>query len=183
MNKWLKIILLILLALALVLIAKIIYFEMTKTCCAPLPEPPVQNTELNNIKIVYSSNNGSLPPEYYRENTLTIETDDKGEVKAEYAISDYKEVLQKESVKVSKEQLSRLMEQLKKINPESKDDENSDCTGGTTKSLKVTQGEKILAEASAYNCASQSSNQSLEDFSAIIEEMLSNQSSNTLKEF
>lgn len=128
-------------------------------------------TSNKNLTIIYSKNNGSLPPEYQRKYEFTITTDASGAITGEYTVNDYKDTKDMKSVAVTFEQLNKIITALKTVKPES--DQNSDCAGGSTKSLKVSQNNVVILETFAYNCAGKSTNESLEEFSAIVEEMLS----------
>ena len=141
-----------------------------------VPSPIFQNEVLKefsrnqtNFEIVYESNNGSLPPEYFRQNLLTISTDKNGVISGKYQIKDYKKVLEEKPIVVSRDQLQRLIKTASQINSEANIDVNSGCTGGSTSSLKISQDNKVLLKTSAYNCAGRSTNDSLERFSAEVE--------------
>lgn len=167
MSKKIKIILFVFLAVLVFLIVKGIQFRTTK-----VENQALEN--LNNLKIVYSTNNGSLPPPYHKEYELTITTNESGKITGEIKASDYKSVLETKSVAVSEEQLKKLIELYKNVNPKEDESITSGCTGGSPKSVKISQGEKVLLETSAYNCGGKSSNESLADFSAEADKILSN---------
>lgn len=167
-KKYKKIILYIVLAIALFLVAKIAYFEYHKPCgnCGRSPSNNILKltNDYSNLLIIYSSENGSLPPPYHRENIVTVSTDEVGKIKGIYTTRDYTKVIEEKSLTVSREQLKQLITALAKINPESNDDSTLGCTGGSSNSIKISQNKKILLTTSAYNCADKSSNESLENF-------------------
>lgn len=143
------------------------------------------NTDLHNLKVVYSYDNGSLPPDSHRQYEFNITTDNKGEIKSEYTLSDYnvhtlqevndyKNVLEKRPFTFSWEQLSRLINASKKVNSKSDDSINSGCSGGSNRSIKIAQKDELLLEATSYNCDGKSTNESLEEFSAEFAGILAN---------
>lgn len=152
----------------MLLIAKVAYFEYLKFC-SNCGRPPAKDIlellkDYSNLSISYSSDNGSLPPPYHRENIITISTDKTEKIQGKYTIRDYKNVLDERIINVSPEQLKKLITSLSKINPESNDAVISGCTGGSSKSIKISRNEKVLLSVSAYNCSNKSSNESLEKF-------------------
>lgn len=173
-NK--KIILYIVLAIIIFVVVKIAYFEFLKLCgnCGKAPSQNILTLTKNhsNLLITYSSNNGSLPPPYHRERVVTISTDGKGKIKGTYTVGDYKTVIEDKSLTVSREQLNKLITAAAKINPKSDEGSVSGCTGGTSKSIKISQNNKMLLETSAYSCALKSSNESLEKFSLEAERII-----------
>lgn len=127
--------------------------------------------DLQNVKFVYSTDNGSLPPPYHRKSVLTISELD-GSVIAESVISDYKNVLEKKKVNITADQFGDLVNRALKLETEDTS-LNDGCTGGTNKSVKITKGNEILIETSNYNCAGISTNKSLLNFSMEIEQLIS----------
>lgn len=178
MSKRFKIFLFIFLVVIVFLIVKLVIYESTKLC-GRCNQPVVPNTvsQINdyaNLKIVHSSGNGSLPPPYYRSYTFTILTNSSGEIAGEYKVSDGRgKIFEKRALTISSEQLTNLIAVAAKINPKTDESVNSGCTGGIGKSLTISQNNNVLLEASAYNCAGKSSNDSLEKVSAQIERLLS----------
>lgn len=167
----------LILAATLILVGKVVYSEYYKLC-GRCYKPIVPNTisqitkDYVNLKIVYSKNNGSLPPSYYREDVYTITTDRTEIITGEYTIRDYDKVTEKNPLVISREQFTKLIAAAEKINPESNDSINLGCTGGSAKSIKISQNDKVLLDTSAYNCADKSTNESLEKFSAEFEKIL-----------
>lgn len=169
-----KKIILIIFGLLIIVIAGVVYIESTKTCCAP---PPFQNQVLDqfsknqaNFEIVYTTSNGSLPPQSYRQNQLIISTNQEGSASAKLRISDTIKVLEEKSIDITNIQLQRLMKTASQIDPKSKDADG--CSGGSTKSVKITKDTKVLLEASSYYCDDTSTNKSLEEFATEVERLL-----------
>jgi len=167
-KKYKKIIIFIVLAIVVFLVVKIAYFEIFKLCgdCERSPSNNLLKLTKNysNLLIIYTSENGSLPPPYHRERIFTISTDGAEKIKGNYTIRDYKNIIEEKSLSVSREQLNKLITALVKINSKSNDDTVSGCTGGTSNSIKVSQNNKTLIDTSAYNCAFKSSNESVKKF-------------------
>lgn len=178
MSKRTKIVLLIILAsVAAFVIAYWIFFEYFDPC--PRCKKPVVSKRVSeignnytNLKIVYSTNNGALPPPYHRSKILTITTDASGTITGEYKISDGRDVLEKKTVAVSKEQLASLIAATAKINSQSDNSVNLGCTGGTGKSLEISQNDTLILEAAAYYCAGKSTDEGLEKVSVEFEKLL-----------
>lgn len=167
-ENYKKVILCIILAIILFLVAKFAYFGYFKLCgsCGRSPSDNILsiNKDHTNLSITYSSNNGSLPPQYYREKTVTITTNEKGEIKGKSTIKDYSKVIEENSLTVSAEQLNKIINASAKINPKSDDNVTFGCTGGTSSSIKITQNGKEILATSTYNCADRTSNKSLDNF-------------------
>lgn len=146
--------------------------------CARCYKPEIENgvpqitKDYTNLKLVYTRNNGSLPPDYHRDYTYTITTNEKGEVSGDYVVKDYEKVLEQKPLAISKKQLEKLIAAVKKIDPKTNDNTNSGCTGGTYESVKISQNTKSLLQISSYSCAGKSTNESLEEFSTIVEKIL-----------
>jgi len=174
-NK--KIIIGIVVVVALIIAGKLLYNQLVDYC--PRCKNPATPNEVlritngnTNLSIVYSKNNGSLPPQYHREDVFTVTTDEKGTISAEHTVKDYKEVLEKKPLIFSHENLNQLLGIATKIDSKSNDSANLGCTGGSNKAIKISQKDKILLETSSYNCGGKSTNESLEKFSADIEKIL-----------
>lgn len=186
-NK--KVILYIVLAVVLVLAAKIAYFELFKTCgdCGEPEVNPASYSEsrnsaeidkietdknFNNLKIIYSNNNGPLPPAYHREYIYTISKNAAGEVTAGYEANDYNKLLEKKSLSFSGDQFNELVSGALAVGISSNPNALDGCTGGTSESIKILRGEEVLLQTSAYNCAGKSTNESLNIFSAQFGKMM-----------
>lgn len=172
-----KIILYIAFGLALILFGKFLYLQL-EDYCPRCKKPVVPNEVLKitndykNLTIIYSKNNGSLPPVYHREDIFTVTTNEKGNSTGEYAIKDYKKILEKKPFTISHEQLSKLLRIAARIDPKSNDSVNAGCTGGSVKSISISQNKKVLLETSTYNCSGKATNESLEKFSDEVEGVL-----------
>ena len=130
-------------------------------------------------KIIYTSDNGSVPPQYHRIYTSTFYRDAEN-FWAEYKIeSGYPndrfavktEVIKEEKKIITEEKFQNLISKALKISPESDSDKLAGCTGGNTESLTIYDEEKIILETSNYNCAGRKSNSSLSTFSKEINEL------------
>ena len=163
-NKKVKITVLIILAVVVFLITKLVY--VVENSISEI------NKNYANLTIVYSKNNGSLPPPYHREYVFTISTDGAGNIKGESTIRDYDKVIEKTPFVVSREQLNKVITASAEIHPESNDSVNLGCTGGSATSIRISQSNKMLLATSAYNCAGRSTNNSLERFSAKVEDIV-----------
>ena len=137
----------------------IIVDELSKTC----DDCDKTLNDYRNYTLVYSSDNGSLPPPYHRERTLTASKNTEGKVTAEYEINDYSTTLEKKEVYISSEQFDSLVNDALLVAP-GESDSLEGCTGGTSKSLQVFEGEKSIIDVYSYNCAGKTTNKSLEDF-------------------
>jgi len=176
MNK--KIIVLTIVLVALVVAGKIAYDQSTKVCCGPAPE--IQNNILqkfsnnkSNFELTYTSDNGSVPPDYYRENTVKVVTDKDGSPSGSLKVEDYKKVLEEKKLAVSDEQLTRIMEDAAQVKPTSNPVKTLGCTGGGNKSLSIyLGGDDRIFNVSSYSCADQASNESLEAFAEKFEATL-----------
>ena len=158
----------------IILLGKFLYAQLIDYC-PRCKNPKVVNNIINinkdnkNLEIIYSKNNGSLPPPNYRENIYTVVTDDKGNIKGEYVTRDYNKTIKQKALTISKEKLKKLMTVIEKIDPKTNDNANSGCTGGAYKSIKISQNTKVLLQTSSYNCAGIATNESLEKLSLEIE--------------
>lgn len=174
-GEFRKILLIIAVVAAFLLAAKIGYLTYFKLCenCGNTPSKDVKVNNVSSIgkhygalSIVYSSENGSLPPPYHKEKIVNITTDTIGEIKGEYMVQGYKkdEIMEKRGLSVTYEQLEKLIAAAAKINPNSDESSTDGCTGGTSKSIKISQYDRTILETSNYSCALKVSNVSLEKF-------------------
>ena len=171
--------------IALIIIGKVAYFTIFKTCgdCGNTSdnnstinkmelERIINGKEYKNITIVYSSDNGSLPPQYHREYTITVSENAEGVTSGRSVVKDYEKVLEEKTISVDDGQFEALMSELLKIGPPSSDDKLFGCTGGTGKSLRVFKEQKTILATSSYSCAGESTNKSLEEFDPVITNIL-----------
>lgn len=176
MIKKNKAIICVALGIALILVGKFLYDRLLGYC-PRCREPVILNevlqitSDYENLTIIYSKNNGSLPPMYHREDIFTITTDEMGNSTGEYVARDYEKELEKRPLTVSREQLNELLGVAAQIDPKTDGSANLGCTGGSVKSISVVQDKKTLLRTSAYNCGGESSNESLGKFSDEIEGM------------
>lgn len=176
MNKK-KIIISVILVVGLILLGKFLYAKL-EDYCPRCKNPNIINniTNINkdnaSLEFIYSKNNGSLPPPEHKENIYTISTDEKGTIKGKYVLRDYNKTLEQKPLALSKEQLEKLIAAVAKVDPKTNDTANSGCTGGSYKSIKISQNKKVFLETASYNCANIATNESLEKWSAEIEKIL-----------
>lgn len=125
------------------------------------------DSDYSGFKLILSSDNGSLPPDYHREETYAVfEKNVAGEIIAEHTTSDYNKVLKKEDLSVDRDQFNLFISQAIRVRPAEDSDSLSGCTGGSSKSLEVLNGGKVILKTSSYSCAGKFSNESLERFSS-----------------
>ena len=86
---------------------------------------------------------------------------------------DYKKAIETKPLMITSDQLKSLLAAASKINPDSDESINSGCTGGSVKSIEITQIDKVLLKASGYSCAGSVTNESLEKASSEIENIIS----------
>lgn len=173
-----KIVVLLLVLVVLAVGGKIAYYQYTKVCCKLAPE--VQNNILqkhsnnkSNLELTYTSDNGSVPPDYYRKNTVKVVTDKDGSPSGSFKVEDYKKVLEEKKLAVSNEQFTRIMEDAAQVKPVSNPVKTLGCTGGRNKSLSIyLGGDGRIFSVSSYSCADQASNETLEAFAEKFEATL-----------
>ena len=123
-----------------------------------------------NTELIYSSDNGSLPPEYYRKAVFTLLPTINDTVNGELVISDYEIVLEKSNVSITLDEFKKLVDDGLAL--KSEEDSSAGCTGGTNQSVKIIQSGKTLLETANYNCAGKSTNESLKEFSQEIDKIM-----------
>jgi len=185
-RKIRKIILFGVLAIGLVLAAKIVYFELYKTCgdcgdpdrfrgVSEIEVSEIEFSEINgeypDLAIRYSKSTGALPPAYYREHILTITTDGTGRISGEYVTRDYEKVLATTPVNISKEQLKKLITISANIGKQSAETEPV-CPGASTKSIKIIQNDKVLLDRDDASCGGAFAEESLMDLFIELEKLL-----------
>ena len=135
-------------------------------------------SDLENVKFIYATDNGSLPPEYHRKTVLTIfMPSSTGSIIAESVTSDYKNVLETESINITHDQFKEIMTNAMGVTQTNNKDLDG-CTGGTSQSIEIYRNGNIVLQASNYNCANQSTNRDLEYFSKQLQQIISQNNQN-----
>src|SRR3989344_4725838 len=125
------------------------------------------------FKLIYSSDNGPLPPNYHREEAYIVyEKNVAGKIIVEHTTSDYSRVLKKEELSVDRDQFNLFISQALSVKSAKDSDSLAGCTGGSSKRLQVFKDGKVIFKTSSYSCASESSNESLESFSLLFHDAL-----------
>lgn len=119
------------------------------------------NNDYRNYTLVYWTSNGSLPPPYHEEKVLTVSEDTAGVIHATYDLKDYTKVLKTSNLSVTSNQFIALMNTGLTISA-NQPDALAGCTGGSSKSLTISQNGKAVLETGAYTCAGKSSNADFE---------------------
>ncbi|HOZ30608.1 MAG TPA: hypothetical protein PLL66_06790 [Bacteroidales bacterium] len=100
-------------------------------------------------KIIYSYGDSSVPPKYHRSYTITATQD-----QIRIVVDSYGNILADTTYQMTEESFGVLTDNLvkSKIKNIKKVEDNKGCTGGTSKSIQVFEGEKIVFEGDAYFC-------------------------------
>lgn len=162
-NTFWTVVLSILLAAIIALAAVYFYRNWNK----PYIDQEMSTENNDAWEIVYSKDNGSLPPDYHREGVLTISKSADGNIEGEYVVSDYERVLERRTIEVSVENFNDINAYA--VRMKLKGGSLSGCTGGSGRSVKVLMEEKLIMEASSYHCGGESTNPSVDDFTDKLE--------------
>lgn len=128
------------------------------------------SNDYRNYSLVYWTSNGSLPPPYHEEKVLTVSEDAAGVIRATYDVKNYTKVLQTSNLSVTSDQLIALMNTGLTASP-NQPDALAGCTGGSSKSLTISQNGKTILETGAYTCGGKSSNADFEKFANKVGEL------------
>jgi hypothetical protein len=182
-SCWAWLVLAILLA---IVIGKVAWFEVFKTCgnCGRPYLPPASNSTPSvsatptektpptciHCKIELSSSNGSVPPPFHRIETITISEDGKGGFQAEHKIeSGYRngiggptKILEQKTIPLGRDRFGPLVADALKVSPVSNAESLAGCAGGSNEGLTVYDGDKAILEAGNYSCGGIQSNPSLD---------------------
>lgn len=99
-------------------------------------------------KIVYQFIDSSVPPEYHRSYTITVNPQ-----KLKIVVDSYGEILAEREYEITKGQFEYILESFFKnqIENENLSDEDG-CTGGTTEKLSLLNDEKEIFNGIVYHC-------------------------------
>ncbi|MFA6006882.1 MAG: hypothetical protein WC764_04135 [Candidatus Paceibacterota bacterium] len=135
--------------------------------------PPVDLGDFRNVKLVYTEDNGSVPPPYYTKNILTLSFPANGGAVGELTVNDYKgNVTKKQDVIVTEDQFKQVVGKAMLISKTEKD--LGGCTGGSNQSVEVSRNDNVLLDVGNYNCANSSSNKGVNDFSTKLKQIIKN---------
>ena len=123
----------------------------------------------DNIKIVYSTGNKSVPPPFNMMNTLTISKLSTGEIVGEWNVYNGG-VATKTSVAVSLDKFEDLVN--RSLTLTQPNDSLVSCPGGITRLVRVYKSDKIILETSSYDCDGISNNESVDNLAIKIGEIL-----------
>lgn len=170
MNKVIKVVLL--LAIAIVLVLGAIWLQNKYQKPTPTPTPTPELTNLIDVKIVYSENNGSLPPPYHSETIVTVYSDQQGVITGSVIVKGYddNDIRSKKNFLVSKKQFEDLYKATKNV--ESLEQEETGCTGGSGAYLMLREADVIDKEIYSYTCGGINSNPSLSTFGKELKRIL-----------
>jgi hypothetical protein len=91
----------------------------------------------------FAYHDSSVPPEYHRSWTVTVEADGRGS----YTVDSYGEVLGEGAITLDATELDDLLASVPDV--ESFDD---DCAGGTGRSLTLFREGEVVVDADVYAC-------------------------------
>jgi len=123
-----------------------------------------------NYKMVLTTSNGSLPPPYHKETALTVAKDASGTITAKVESGDGKMIASTKNVTVSNADFIAWIQAALNVNQP--DDSLNGCTGGSSESLQIFQGDQTVINTFTYHCANGTSNQSFDNFSPNVESLL-----------
>jgi hypothetical protein len=99
-------------------------------------------------EIRYRFQDSSVPPEYHRSYTITIDKD-----KLKITVDSYGDILAEREYRITKNQFERLIASLKENHigkAELGDDDG--CTGGTSESISYSDLSKEIFSGTVYHC-------------------------------
>ena len=101
------------------------------------------------MTVIYRFRDSSMPPEYHRSYTITVTRR-----KAELVVDSYGKVLSETHRNMTEEEFSQILDAIRAagIGRQFELATGSRCTGGTTESLKLLNGEKVIFDGTAYRC-------------------------------
>ena len=105
-------------------------------------------TDVKIQEITYYFGDASVPPEYHRSYTITVNTD-----KVRIVVDSYGEILADKRYEITNKQFNDIRESLKRNkirNCTLGDDEG--CSGGTIERISFSDGENKIFSGSVYHC-------------------------------
>jgi len=100
-------------------------------------------------QIIYSFGDSSVPPQYHRSYTITATPEN-----IRIVVDSYGNILADTTYQMTKESFGSLVDNFNesKIISIKKVDDQDGCTGGTSKYIKIYEGDKIIFDGYAYFC-------------------------------
>jgi hypothetical protein len=99
-------------------------------------------------EITYRFQDASVPPEYHRSYTITI---DKGRLKI--TVDRYGDILAEEEYRIEKNQFEGLIASLKKNKiKRTKLGDDDECTGGTSETISYSNLSEKIFSGTVYHC-------------------------------
>ena len=99
-------------------------------------------------RVTYHFGDASVPPEYHRSYTITVNTD-----KVKIVVDSYGEILAKKEYEITNKQFDDIINSLEKNkirNCTLGDDQG--CSGGTIEKISFSDGENEIFFGSVYHC-------------------------------
>ncbi len=108
-----------------------------------------KNSGDNITKIVYSFGDSSVPPQYHRSYVITATPEN-----IHIVVDSYGNILADTTYEMNTENFKLLTDKLLEtgLKNKKKPTDNNGCTGGTTKSVVVFEGEKTTISGTLYIC-------------------------------
>jgi hypothetical protein len=103
-------------------------------------------------RIVYHYGDSSVPPQYHRSYQITATYDS-----LRIIVDSYGTVLADKVFDFDGDKFATLIDQIEKskLKNGKKTTDNKGCTGGTSKSISVFEGEKVILNGTNYYCGGQ----------------------------
>ena len=97
----------------------------------------------------YQYGDSSVPPEYHRSYTITIESN-----QLLFVVDSYGDILLEQTLDISEDFQDEIVSLLRSYEIKSKEKTSSDgCAGGTTKHIRLFKKGKVVFEGGLYFCA------------------------------
>ena len=104
-------------------------------------------------EIIYAFGDASVPPQYHRSYTITVTPG-----AAALVVDSYGAVLAEKTYEITPERFREIVASLKRRGIEHAALEDDDgCTGGTTETVSLSNGEKEVFSATVYHCGGRDS--------------------------
>jgi len=104
-------------------------------------------------EIVYRFGDASVPPEFHRSYEIRLTLD-----RVEVAVDSYGDVLATRSYQVSADQCEDIVLSLRQnVTLRAQLEEDDGCTGGTSETITVSDGEKTIFSGTVYHCGGKDS--------------------------
>ena len=110
-------------------------------------------TEKDIREIVYCFGDASVPPQYHRSYTITVTPG-----QARVAVDSYGDVLAEKAHEITREEFEDIVRSLSRHRIGSAElGEDEGCTGGTTETIRYSDGMNELFSGSVYHCGGRDS--------------------------